>query len=73
MKPDFDIDAPAISDLRLELDVQVVVGETETTGEQQLPDIGLHSRLAAHPLAISKTTQQPGEVVRRGDHVGGHG
>ena len=70
---DFDIDASTISYLGLKLDVQVVVPETETAGEQQLADVGLHGRLAAHSLAISKTAQQLTELVRRGDQLGGHG
>ncbi|MGQ0777803.1 MAG: hypothetical protein ACT4NY_25910 [Pseudonocardiales bacterium] len=70
---DLDVDPPAIADLGFELDVEIMVPEPETTAEQQLPHVGLHGGLAAHPLAIGKTTQQLGEVVRRDDQVGGHG
>lgn len=43
---------------------QHVPGAPQTPGEQQLPDVGLRGRLAAHPLAISEAAQQLADVVR---------
>ncbi|PZS25243.1 MAG: hypothetical protein DLM61_20365 [Pseudonocardiales bacterium] len=63
-KADFDVDAPTISNLGLKLDVQVVVVEAETAGEQQLSDIGLDSRFAPDSVARSETAQELAELVR---------
>lgn len=41
-----------------------MVAEPETASEQQLPDVGLHSRLAPYSVAGSETAQELAELVR---------
>lgn len=52
--------------------VQIVIAEAEVADEQQLPDVGLHGGLAAHPLAIGEATSELGELVGGCGRIGGH-
>lgn len=67
---DLDVDPTPITDLGLQRDVQVLLGETETAGQQQLAHVRLHGRLAPDPAAVGQSAQQLQSrfVLRHGAH-----
>jgi hypothetical protein len=55
---DLDVDPAAVSDLGLQVDTEVVLVEVLVPFEQQLPDIGLESRLGPQGFAVDEPGQR---------------
>ena len=53
-----NIDAATIPQLRLQLHVEIMLGQAEPPAQQQLADVGLHRRLATYPISIRQAPQQ---------------